>query len=221
MSELAILTPVLGRPLSVAPLLDFIALATPSARVVFIADPDDESEIAAIREQTKRIETDVPTMRVDCLLHGGNYAQKIQEAIRQTDEPYVFLGADDLEPTEGWFEAAKSAMTGDIQVVGVNDGIERGREHTTHFLLTREYAETPCIDGSPGPIFAGYGHNFIDDELIATAMSRNAYAYVSKALVVHRHPMAKTAPDDETYRRGRRSFARDRRIYNKRCPLWT
>lgn len=208
--SVAILVPVLGRPQCVRPLLDSIAAATPKpCRVLFITDPDDEAEIIAIKRA-----------RAQFFTLAGGYAQKINAGIAATSERLVFLAADDLVFHRGWLEKARKKISKRIGVVGTNDLIPRRREHTTHFLVSREYAELGCVDAS-GLLCERYDHSFIDDELIATARSRGAYAYESKAIVEHRHWMNGAAKDDDTYRKGRARFKSDRQIFASRRPLWT
>lgn len=211
--SLAILVPVLNRPGNVAPLLASIAATTPEPyRVLFIADPDDRAQREAIN-----------AAGAHTLVQRGGYATKINTAVAATNELFVFLAADDLRFQPGWLEAAKAYMSGATMVVGVNDLIERPerRGHATHFLITRAYATLPTIDGRRGPLHEGYTHNFVDDELIATARHRNTYAYAQDAHVQHLHPMNDTAPDDPTYRQGRRHYHRDRRLFARRARLWT
>jgi glycosyltransferase involved in cell wall biosynthesis len=211
-AELAVLVPVLNRPQRVAPLLASIEASTPEAQVLFICDQNDHAEIEAIGHAGGKY-----------IVHDGNYAQKIRAGIELTNAPLVFLGADDLTFQPGWFEAAKAAMADGVQVVGVNDLIERPNRptHATHFLLSREAAELPCIDGSSGPLFEGYTHSATDDEFIATSVKRGIYAYAPDAHVEHLHWMNGRAEDDEVYRRGREHFRRDIRLFRRRSRLWT
>lgn len=216
---MAILVPVLQRPHRVKPLLDSIEAATPDALVVFLADPDDLPELEALdRERDHQRE-----LRIWVNTEGGNYATKINRGVGLTTEPLVFTGADDLHFHAGWFEAALVRLTDGIGVVGTNDLIDRRsarREHATHFLMTREYAERPLIDGGRGPLFEGYDHSWSDNELVATAQARGAYTYAAESHVRHEHPMNGTAPDDEVYRKGRDQFHEDRRIFECRQALW-
>jgi glycosyltransferase involved in cell wall biosynthesis len=219
-ADLAILVPVLGRPHRVAPLLETIEATTPGRpSVLFLADSGDDAEIAAI----ERAEDNHLGVLVLLNLEGGNYAEKINRGVEVTCETFVFCGADDLGFKPGWFEAAKAAMTDDVEVVGVNDLLRRRprrRGHATHFLMTRAYAERATIDDGRGPLHEGYGHNFVDDELIATATSRGAYAYAPNAHVEHLHWMNRRAEMDETYRRGRELFDADRIRFQERESLW-
>lgn len=208
---LAILVPVLDRPQNVAPLLESVQSTTPAARVLFICDADDTAERDAITAEGGWM-----------ISPGGGYAAKIRAGVEATSEALLFIGADDLRFEHGWLEAAMRPMPG-AQVVGVNDCIRRPHrpQHATHFLVTRAYAERPCIDGSPGPLSDAYSHSFVDDELIATATKRGVYAYAQRSRVRHLHPMVSTAADDETYRRGRAQFRRDRKVFQRRSRLWT
>jgi glycosyltransferase involved in cell wall biosynthesis len=208
---LAILTPVLNRPQNVRPLLESIEQSTPDAHVLFLCDSGDIAEQDAISKEEGRM-----------LSPGGSYAAKIRAGIEATDTPLVFLGADDLRFRPGWLAAALACMVDGVQVVGVNDLIPRPHRpgHATHFLMTREAAVLPCLDGSPGPMF-NYMAWRCDDELIATATKRGMYAYAPDSYVEHLHPMVSKAPDDATYQRGR-AFARmDGKRFMRRAHLWT
>lgn len=208
--SLAVLVPVLGRPHRVEPLLASFTASTPEPResVLFICDPDDRDEIDAVWEAGCKP-----------LTCAGGYAAKIRFGVESSAERLIFTGADDLDFRPGWFEAAEAHIDAGAQVVGVNDLIPREHEHATHFLMTRQYAERPTIDGQPGPFFEGYSHWYVDDELIATAKRRGVYAYAEDAHVAHLHPMV-GAPDDETYRKGRAEARLDGRKFRRREALW-
>lgn len=203
---LVVLVPVLGRPHRVAPLLASIEDTAPTARVLFLSDPDDTDEQDAIREAGGE-------MRI-CR---GNYARKIRAGVGATSERLVLTGADDLTFRDGWFEAALRCLSPPVEVVGVNDLIDRTREHATHFLMTREYAERPTIDGAaPGPFCHQYDHSYCDDELIATARKRGVYAYARDAHVEHLHPDNEKAEWDDVYRKGRARIREDGMLFRRR-----
>jgi hypothetical protein len=210
MAELAVLIPALDRPHRVWPVVNSF-LVTCDCDVYFICDPEDTAEIAEVVRNGDRAK-----LRI----FEGGYAAKINHGVRSTDHPLVFLGADDLEPLPGWYEAAKARLRDDVGVVGINDMLKRDRDHTTHFLMTRAYAEQPIIDGQPGPCCEEYSHWFVDDELIATAKARGAYAYAPDAEILHLHVDAGLAPDDDTYRRGRQGSRLDAHRFYRREHLW-
>lgn len=217
-AELVILVPVLRRPHRVAPLLQSIRDTTPPpVRVVFICDPDDLEQQRAVPRDPG---VDLQLLRP--IYPQGPYAAKINAGVRMTTQPLIFLGADDLHFRPGWLEAAQRQLDVGAQVVGVNDLIRRRglrRDHATHFLMTRDYAQQPTIDGQRGPLFEGYHHWCVDDELIATARLRGVYAYARDSHVEHLHPDARKAPDDATYEHGRSEARRDRRRFAARRPL--
>jgi hypothetical protein len=214
-SGLAILVPVLERPHRIEPFLAAVEASTPDARVLFLADPDDAPTLEALCGLGDR------PMQIDVDEGGGNYAEKINRGVEMTDEPLIFTAADDIEPRAGWLEAALEAMVDRVEVIGVNDLIDRPREHATHFLLARAYAEQPTVDGGRGPLHTGYWHWYVDDELIATARHRGAYAYAPEAKVDHLHPMVNLSPDDAVYAKGRQRRRQDRRLFGNRSSLWT
>lgn len=209
MAELVILVPALHRPHRVRPLLKSIRGASPGARVLFICDPEDAEEQKAVEVAGGEL-----------IVEGGKYAHKINRAVARTSEPLLFLGADDLEFRPGWYEAARAYLDR-AEVVGINDLIQRDRDHTTHFLITRAYAERPTIDGQVGPLCESYAHNCVDDELIATADKRGVYAYAEDAHVKHLHPMNGTADMDPVYGKGMASLRRDKQLlHRRRQRLW-
>jgi len=215
---LTVLVPVLQRPHRVRPLLESIRDTAPEARTLFLADPDDAEEIVAIDEAMH----DFGERFVSYMLVDGGYAVKINQGVLATDTDYVFLGADDLEFQPGWLDASRSLIeSGAAAVVGVNDLIPRPhREHATHFLVSREYAERGQFDGEAGLLHEGYHHWYVDDELIAVACTRGAYVYSERSHVRHLHPIV-GGEDDDTYRRGRLNAGADRSLFRRRQKLWT
>lgn len=210
--RLVILVPVLGRPHRVKPLLDSIA-ATTTARTLFICDPDDTDEIAAI-----------DAAGGERIIHAGGYAAKINAGVRHTTEPLLFLAADDLHFHPGWLEAAEQKLAGPVGLVGTQDLCNRRTiegEHATHFLMARWYAERPTIDGQPGPLCEEYPHEFVDDELVATAKHRGAWAFADGSIVEHLHPDVGKAPIDALYAARRSRMRAGRRIFQRRRHLWT
>lgn len=207
------LVPVLDRPHRVQPLLESIDLATPEPfRVLFLCDPDDQAEQAAVR-----------TVGADMLICGGSYARKINAGVKATDEPLIFLGADDLHFHPGWLTAAAARVAGRISVVGTQDlgnrRVRRG-QHATHSLVTRAYTHLGTIDEPGCLLHEGYHHNFVDDEFVGTAKARRVWAFEHRSVVEHLHPNWTGAESDATYDRGQRSFELDRRHFRERRHLW-
>lgn len=222
---IAVVIPVLDRPGRVAPLMSNIAATTTVPyRLLFVASRSDDAEIVALKHA--RADFVINHQRVG----RGNYAKKINQGYRETDEPYIFAGADDLLFHPGWAEAALQKFCDGIGVVGTNDlgnaRVMRG-EHSTHSLVSRSYAdELGTIDG-PGAIYAEcYHHQFCDDELVGTAKMRGAWAFASDSHVEHMHPYCRDrrgkpkAEMDATYQRGLSTTRTDSQLFRKRRVRW-
>jgi glycosyltransferase involved in cell wall biosynthesis len=211
-AEVVILVPVLGRPQNVEPLLESIRETTPTGRVLFIANSGDYEEHKAIEAAGEEM-----------LIVDGNYAAKINRGIEVSDEPLIFMAADDLRFHPGWLEAAKCKLGNGIAVVGTADLLSKrvmAGEHSTHTLLTREYAALGAIDDPTKVLHEGYPHEYVDDEFIETAKKRGAFAHASDSVVEHLHPFGGKAPTDALYSKaGRRLFV-GRLRYRWRRRLW-
>lgn len=217
--DLVILVPVLRRPHRVEPLIESIEAATPEKhRTLFVCSPDDDAEREAIEHHGgEYICTEVS-------YEHGDYARKINLGYRATWEPLMFLGADDLKFYPGWFEKAAAKIADGIGVIGTNDMTNRRTRilHSTHSLVFRSYVDQHgTIDERHKVLFEGYHHNFVDDELVATANHRGAYAHANNCRVEHLHPMKHKAPIDPVYQHGQKRFDVDRRLFQSREPLWT
>lgn len=216
----AILIPVLRRPHRVRPLLANIEQATPEAHtVLFVADADDWDELAALdHEHANYITT---------AARPPNYPAKMNQALKATSEPFVFLAADDLQFHYGWLTTALRYMSSNVGVVGTDDGGVNKRvasgQHATHMLVRRAYVDEygATFDATPGVLcHEGYGHCYVDDELIGTAQARNTYAHASDSIVEHLHPFADKSKVDSVYRLGRRSIPNDKALfYERRATL--
>ena len=220
MSAVAILVPVLRRPHRITPLLGSVEEATPEPhRVLFIASPSDTATHTALDA------AGADWIVMDDDYEGrGDYMRKVNRGVAATDEPLIFLAADDLRFHTGWLPAATAELRRGIGVVGTNDlgnqRVTRGT-HATHSLLTRDYVERRGTIDEPGKaLHAGYHHNFCDDELVCTAHARRAWAFAGTAVVEHLHPNWRKAEDDDVYRLGRTFFHEDRRLFMTRRKLW-
>lgn len=157
----------------------------------------------------------------------GDYARKINRGYLMSSEPFLFLGADDLDFRAGWLSAGLAAFEDPaIGVVGTQDlaPTERARsgEHATHFLVRRRYADELGTIDEPGKILhESYPHEYVDDELVGTAKARGAWHFAGDSVVEHLHPSWGKAPTDALYRDQSRRMAIGRRIFERRRRLWT
>lgn len=214
----AILIPVLHRPWRVPLVLASITDATTEPHEVwFIGSPDEHAEREAVKAAGGA------WMQVAVGRSRGDYARKINLGLQTTSAPYVFLGADDLAFHPGWLEAALGKMGGKIGVVGTNDlGNQRviAGEHATHSLVSRKYARQGTIDDKTKLLHEGYPHEFVDDEFVETARSRDAFAHAADSIVEHLHPHWGKAPSDHIYAAAPERLRVGRRLYRERCSLW-
>lgn len=224
MTEIAVLVPVLARPHAAQPLADSFTQNTPPglARLVFICSPFDQQQERACRN------TGCTTLAVTRQPGPGDFAAKIQHGFDQTDEPFVFQAADDVEFTQGWAQAALDAIDqdGGYGVCGTWDGanpsVMRG-QHSTHSLIRRGYVDEcgGSWDG-PGTVFStAYAHQFVDTELVELAKLRDCFTFAHDSKVLHHHPMFdRTVARDATYLRGAAAAAADRATFRRRQREW-
>lgn len=215
--DLVIIIPMLGRAHRVEPLLESIH-ATCTARILFAVTPGDQAVLAALDDAGAERITVPREPR-------GDFQRKINLGIAATSEPYIFTGADDLRFHAGWFERAMARMSRRrVGVVGTNDlcnqRVIRG-EHATHMLVSRDYVERFGTIDEPGKFFhEGYPHEMCDDEAVATAKRRRAFAFAGDSHVEHLHPMVGKAPMDDLYAAQGRRIQEGRLLFIRRRHLW-
>lgn len=218
---IAVVVPVLGRPQNAQRLADSLTAATTvEHRLVWVVSVSDRDQFLACKAAGgDLIEAEWPP-------GPGDFARKVNKAHRNTIEPFVFQGADDIEFTPGWDVAALAvAEATGAGVVGTNDDanpmVKRG-DHSTHSLIRRSYVEEHggTLDG-PGLVFSeAYGHQWCDNELVELAKARGQWAFAASSVVRHRHWVWRTAPMDETYARGSASARADRALFEQRRRAW-
>lgn len=166
----------------------------------------------------------VTAFTIPTLPGNGDYARKINAAYKATPEPLLFIAADDIRFHKGWDVAARAELSDAVHVVGTNDlGNPRTIDgsHSTHTLVTRTYVDTHgTIDEDGKVLHEGYPHEFVDDEFVATAKYRNAYAGATDSVVEHLHHRWGKRPKDHLGAGGVMRVARGRSHYNARKHLW-
>lgn len=240
-ADLVVVIPLWRRTKHIRRVVDSVHDATPAARVLFVVSEQDDAVIGALASHDERV--------VVSGAGGGHgdYAKKINVGYRGSSEPFIFTGADDLVFHGGWYDAARAFIADydpdvtrrllnpdhpervdiDVPVVGVVGTVDlcnartMNGTHSTHSLVARWYADLfGTIDG-PGAIYAEcYVHEYCDDEMVQTAMSRGAYAHALDAVVEHLHPNVHKSVDDPTYARGRVGSRLSRRTFLVRRRRW-
>lgn len=208
-----VVVPVLHRPQNVAPLMESLRASTGLADVLFVVEPDDTGEIAA-----------VVAAGGNYIEHAGTFAQKVNAAYRHSGDgyPYLFLTGDDVRFRAGWLDHAQFIATKyGAQVVGTNDlgnpRVVRG-EHATHMLISTDYIATygASWDGPGVVCHEGYRHWFVDDEIVTVAKRRSAFMSAPGSIVEHLHPIFGKGADDDVYQLGQSHAQKDAYTFKKR-----
>lgn len=220
--SVAVIVPVLNRPHRAAPLVESVKASEGAVplRLVFVVSASDIDELAALEPLDGAADVlVVPPWS------SGDYARKINAGYRNTTEPWIFTGADDLNFWPGWADhAVACGGECDAGVVGTNDlgnpTVMRG-EHATHSLVRRTYADAGAVADQAGQVFhEGYGHQYCDTELVETAKAAGRWAFCADSIVEHLHPFWSKGTMDETYERGLATSSPDHALFMERRRLW-
>lgn len=213
---LGILVPVLGRPERPRPLVESLEKAAPDAHLYFLANHGDVEEVRACRA----IADEKPGWCSLLLVvdKRPSWAQKINDGIRRTREPWLLLCADDVKFYPRFLEAAARLMSDPgVGVIGTCDLGHRGTLegwHSTHPIVSRKYVIEQGTADQKGVIaHEGYRHNFVDTEIVATAKKRGAYQHCRDCLIEHLHPLWGKGKSDATYRLGKKFMRKDAEIF--------
>jgi len=124
-----------------------------------------------------------------------------------------FLGDDTLPYPKSIDLAHEFAIKGDYWLVGLNDQHSR---KPTHWLASKKLLEKLANQEF---FYTGYFHNFCDDELRIKADAMGKYAWCEQAKLDHNHPVFKTAPMDEHYKRvlNQERWEHDKKLFQQRC----
>lgn len=206
----AVIVPVMGRPQNAAPFMDSIKKSTGGVTVYAIVGPEKAAGKSAVAWRKAGAEIRV--------CKGSTFAEKVNHAYRVTTEPWVLLTGDDVRFSPGWLEAAQKVGTA---VVGTNDlanpRVLKG-EHTCHPLIRRSYIdEVGASWDGPGVVcHEGYGHWFVDDEIVTAAKQRGVWGFAADAVIEHLHPLFGKGKDDEVYRLGQSKAQADKATFETR-----
>lgn len=211
--RVAVVVPVMRRPLNAAPFMRSLRASTGLATVYAVCDPDDnDTHNAWLDAGAEVVVSD----------NGHTFAQKANCAYRKTSEPWLFLCGDDVVFRPGWYDQALHVARMDkAQVVATND---LGNEavmagvHATHPLIARRYVDElgASWDGPGVVVHEGYRHWFCDNEWTVVAQQRGVFASALGSKVEHMHPMWGKNETDATYRKGQTHADRDRRLWERR-----
>jgi hypothetical protein len=196
------------------------ATAAGDLAAYFVVEREDRATIEAVRRA-----------RAALIFNDGppTYASCVNTAYRETGEPYLFLGADDIVFVDGWLDEALAGMADPrVGVVGTVDPRSPVPDHSAHSLVRRRYIreQSGCMDLRDTVLYP-YMHGFTDHELVGVAKSRHAYAYCERSRVEHHHPgwdslgrVRGGSALDATYRKGNRHHRLDTLTFIERSRKW-
>lgn len=230
-TEVAVLVPVMRRPHNAAPFMASLRASTGLAHCYAIADEDDPITAAAWREAGATV-----LVRPGS---AGTFAEKVNWGQRMTrrdwddfdgdgrGEPWLFVCGDDVRFTADWLDQTQQVarLAPAARVIGTND-LSNPRvvagDHATHLLISREYVDEQGAswDGPGVVAHEGYGHWYVDDEIVFAAKQRGVWAMADRAIVDHLHPMWGKGVDDEVYRLGQSKAKTDGDLFEQRCALY-
>lgn len=217
-----ILVPVLGRPQNAAPFMASLRASTSLASVhVLVSDGDVETfEAWQACEIGNSWGEPVRDLEVSYCGSRQTFAEKVNFG-SDGDAPWVFITGDDVRFHPGWLDHAQATAGERFHVVGTNDlGNPRvmAGEHATHLLIRRSYVEEvgASWDGPGVVAHEGYGHWFVDDEVVTAAKQRGVWAMALGSRVEHLHPLFGKGQDDETYRLGQAAAQADAKLFRER-----
>lgn len=223
-ADVLIVVPLLGRPHRVRPILQSIADTAVEASVMVVVSSHDGPTVMAVQAALNTVPK-LSLLSVE-YCNVGDYARKVNAAFLQTDHPFLFLAADDLDFHPGWCEAALKRMEDPtVGVVGTQDlgnPLVLAGEHSTHSLVRRSYVYDPgAVIGAPGAVLnVDYPHEFCDNELVETAMFHGAWAFADDSIVEHLHPNWHKAPNDELYGQSYDRSVVGEALFRQRRHLW-
>lgn len=218
--SVVVLVPVLNRPHRALPLAKNLR-ETCDAELLFIVSQSDSKELEAVKSASGQVEG-VSFLGVPWKPAAGDYAKKINFGFNQTDQTWVFTGADDLFFHPNWLENALAVHhSTNQQVIGTNDlcnPTTKHGKHSTHTLVHREYIEDigASWDGPGVVLHEGYDHQYIDNELVVAAKMRREWAHASDSHVQHLHPLCGGSVRDATYNKALARGREDGRLFLRR-----
>jgi hypothetical protein len=210
--QTAVIVPVMWRPQHAAPFMASLRASTGLARAYAVANEDDDAAIGAWRDAGADVITGPVT----------TFAEKVNLGAGKTAEPWLFLAGSDVAFHPGWLDHAQGAAQGGrFHVIGTNDlgnpRVQSG-EHATHLLIRRSYVDElgASWDGPGVVCHEGYGHMFVDDEIVEVARRRGVFAPALGSRVEHLHPAWKKGDMDEVYELGLSHWNADKALFGKR-----
>ena len=207
MSKIAIFIPSLNRPDKLEPLINNIRENTKvSYKCYFVVSDNKSIEILERLGQTFFKD------------NGDSYINRMNFLYKNTTEPYMFMGSDDIWFTPNW-DTELMKMTKEFDVIVGDDCLNPAG---TMALISRKYIKkySGCIDTPDVLFYPGYKHNYADTEQFFTARHRGVFTRCMDSKVEHRHYISGKTSFDETYSKSNNTSGYDKLLFESRQHLW-
>jgi GT2 family glycosyltransferase len=217
--DITVIVPVLHRPHNAKPFMASLRASTGLATVHAVADIHDM--------KTREAWLDAgATVLVTCGDGRGTFAEKVNIGYRECQTDWMFVTGDDVRFHAGWLDHAQHvARTQDADVIGTNDAGNPSvviGDHATHLLIRRSYVDEhgASWDGPKVVCHEGYGHWWVDDEIVTVAKQRGRWAMALGSVVEHMHPLWGKGEHDDVYALGQSSKDKDAQLFHSRCARY-
>lgn len=209
MDKTAIFIPSLNRPHKIEPLLQNIKEVTPEPHEVYFMVSDKES-VNILKRKGVNFWQDKKDTR---------YVTRMNFMYRNTTEPYMFMGSDDIWFYPDWLTNALRKMHEGYSVVVGDDMLN---SNGTMALISRRYVDEQscCIDTPRVLFYPDYHHDFADTEQFETAQKRGVFARAMDSIVEHQHWANDKSPKDATYELSSKYSVEDYGLFQSRKHLW-
>lgn len=205
----AIFVPSLNRPHRIKGLVLNIREMTPEPHTIYFVVSDDES--AQILDG----------LNVKYWFDEGDtrYVTRMNFLYKNTTEPFMFMGSDDILFHKNWLANALARMD-DYSVVVGDDLLN---SNGTMALIKRQYIDeqSGCVDTPKVLFYPNYGHDFADTEQFETAMRRGVFTRAHDSRVEHLHWSSNKSLKDATYELSASRSQDDLALYLSRKHLWS
>jgi hypothetical protein len=217
--ETAVIVPLRGRPELAGPFMASLRASTGLATVYAVHDASDDANAKAWKEAGAQLVE--WTGR-----EPGKYSEKVNLGYRVTSEPWIFICGHDNRFHPGWLDHAQATAGDQFHVIGTNDlGNPRvlAGEFATQQLIRRSYIDEhgASWDGPGVVCHEGYGHQYVDEEIVTVAKQRGVWAMALGSRVEHLHPYWGKGEMDDWYRRDESHAKADERLWRGRLKAYT
>lgn len=219
MKQIAVIIPTYKRPQKLLSLIDNFEKNSTQAQLYFVVHPGDTPTI----QELNKIQLNMAN-NFTILNCSGEYVECINYAYQNTQEEFIFCGADDILFSSNWDQKLLEVMKNDkINVTGGVDDwpCSHSGVHISHPMFRRSYCETLGASWGGGTkeiYFSGYKHYQCDIETENMALNRECLAVCNDCFIDHVHFCNGKASHDYTYDNSKNNcFAADTNLYTNRC----